>query len=108
MDFVIGLPRTLGGNNPIWIIVDRLTKSAHFLPMKVNFSMDRLASLYIKKIVRMHDVPVSIVFDKDPRFNSRFWHSLQKALDTKLSFSTAFHPQIDGLSKRVIDLDPSL
>ncbi|KAL6345674.1 hypothetical protein AAG906_017410 [Vitis piasezkii] len=99
MDFVIGLPRTLGGNNAIWVIVDRLTKSAHFLPMKVNFSLDRLASLYVKEIVRMHGVPVSIVSDRDPRFTSRFWHSLQKALGTKLSFSTAFHPQTDGQSK---------
>ena len=70
MDFVIGLPRTLGGNNAIWVIVDRLTKSAHFLPMKVNFSLDRLASLYVKEIVRMHGVPVSIVSDRDPRFTS--------------------------------------
>ena len=59
MDFVIGLPRTLGGNNAIWVIVDRSTKSAHFLPMKVNFSLDRLASLYVKEIVRMHGVLVS-------------------------------------------------
>ena len=92
MDFVSGLPRILGGNNAIWVIVDRLTKSAHFLPMKVNFSMDRLTSFYVKEIVRMHGVPVSIVSDKDPRFTSRFWHNLQKALCTKLSFSTAFHP----------------
>ena len=91
-DFMIGLPRTLGGNNVIWVIIDRLTKSTHFLPMKVNFSMDHLTSLYIKEIVRMHGVPVSIVSDRDPRFTSRFWHSLQKALGTKLSFSTAFHP----------------
>ena len=104
MDFVTGLPRTLGGDNAIWVIVDRLTKSAHFLPMKVNFSMDRLASLYIKEIVRMHGVPVSIVSDRDPRFTSRFWHSLQKALGTKLSFSTAFNPQTDGQSKRVIQV----
>ena len=76
MDFVIGLLRTLGGNNAIWVIVDRLTKSAHFLSMKVNFSMDRVTSLYIKEIVRMHGVPVSIVSDRDPRFTSRFWHSL--------------------------------
>ena len=104
MDFVTRLPRTLGGDNAIWVIVDRLTKSAHFLPMKVNFSMDRLASLYIKEIVRMHGVPVSIVSDRDPRFTSRFWHSLQKALGTKLSFSTAFHPQTDGQSERVIQV----
>ncbi|RVW59896.1 Transposon Ty3-G Gag-Pol polyprotein [Vitis vinifera] len=104
MDFVIGLPRTLGGNNAIWVIIDRLTKSAHFLPMKVNFSLDRLASLYVKEIVRMHGVPVSIVSDRDPRFTSRLWHSLQKALGTKLSFSTAFHPQTDGQSERVIQV----
>ncbi|RVW95658.1 Transposon Ty3-I Gag-Pol polyprotein [Vitis vinifera] len=104
MDFVIGLARTLGVNNAIWVIVDRLTKSAHFLPMKDNFSLDRLASLYVKEIVRMHGVPVSIVSDRDPRFTSRFWHSLQKALGTKLSFSTAFHPQTDGQLERVIQV----
>nr|CAN74305.1 hypothetical protein VITISV_035483 [Vitis vinifera] len=82
MDFVIGFPRTLG----------------------VNFSLDRLASLYVKEIVRMHGVPVSIVSDRDPRFTSRFWHSLQKSLGTKLSFSTAFHPQTDGQSERVIQV----
>ena len=76
MNIVIGLPRTLGGNNAIWVIVDRLTKSAHFLPMKVNFSLDRLASLYVKEIVRMHGVPVSIVSDRDSHFTYRFWHSL--------------------------------
>ena len=76
------------------MIVDRLTKFAHFLPMKVNFSMDRLASFYIKKIVIMHGVPVSVVSNRDPRFTSRFWHSLQKALGTKLSFSTNFHHRL--------------
>ena len=58
MDFVTGLPRTLRGNNVIWVIVDRLTKSAHFLPMKVNFSIDRLTYFYVKEIVRMHEVPI--------------------------------------------------
>ena len=72
--------------------------------MKVNFSMDRLASLYIKEIVRMHGVLISLVSDRDPRFTSRFWHSLQKALGTKLSFSTAFHPWTDGQSDRVIQV----
>ena len=92
MDFVIRLPRTLGGNNAIWVIVDRLTKFAHFLPIKFNFSMDCLTSLYVREIVRMHGVPISIVYDRNPRFTSRFWHGLQKALGTKLSFSTTFHP----------------
>ena len=104
MDFVTGLPRNLEGNNDIWVIVDRLTKSSHFLPMKVNFCMNRLASLYVKEIVRMHGVPVSIVFERDLRFTSRFWYSLQKALGTKLSFSTAFYPHIDGQSERVIQV----
>ena len=104
MDFVTGLPRTLGGNNAIWVIVDRLTKFAHFLPMKVHISKDRLASFYVKEIVRMHGVPVSIVSDRDPRFTSRFRHCLQKALGTKLSFSTAFHPQADGQLERVIQV----
>ena len=104
MDFVTGLPRTLGGDNKIWVIIDRLTKSAHFLPMKVNFSMDRLASLYIKEIMRMHCVPVSIVSNRDPRFTSRFWHSLQKALGTKLCFSTAFYLHTDGQLERVIQV----
>ena len=84
--------KNLRGNNAIGVIVDQLTKSAHFLPMKVNFSINRLASLYIKEIVRMHGVPVSIAFDKDPRFSYRFWHSLQKTLGIKLSFSIIFHP----------------
>ena len=78
------------------MIVDRLKKFGHFLPMKVNFSIDHLASLYVKEIVRMHGVPVSIKSNRDPHFTSRFYHNPQKALGTKLSFSTAFHPQIDG------------
>ena len=72
MDSMIGLPRALGANNAIWVIVDRLKKFAHFLPMKVNFSLDRLSSFYVKEIMRMHGVPVSIVSDRDPRFTSRF------------------------------------
>ena len=102
MDFVTGLPRTLGGNNAIWVIVDKLTKSTHFLPMKFNFLMDRLTSLYVKEIVKMHGVLVSIVSYRDPRFTARFWHSLQKAIGTKLSFSTTFHPHTDGQLEKVI------
>ena len=70
MDFVTELPRTLGGSNAIRVIVDRLTKFTYFLPMKVSFSMDRLASLYVKSIARMYGVPISIVSDKDPHFTS--------------------------------------
>ena len=93
MDFVVGLPRTRAGFDAIWVIVDRLTKSAHFLPVRTKFSLDRLANLYINEIVRLHGVPVTIVSDRDPRFTSRFWPKLQNALGTTLHFSTAFHPQ---------------
>ena len=102
MDFVSGLPRTLRGFDAIWVVVDRLTKSAHFLPTKVNFSMERLAKLYIDEIVRLHGIPVSIVSDRDTRFVSQFWRSLHQAMKTKLEFSTAFHPQTDGQSERTI------
>ena len=84
MDFVVGLPRCQSGDDTIWVIVDRLTKSAHFLPIKNSDSLDKLAQLYVREIIRLHGTPVSIVSDRDP--------SLQNALGTKLHFSTAFHP----------------
>ncbi|GMP23365.1 hypothetical protein CsSME_00000996 [Camellia sinensis var. sinensis] len=102
MDFVTGLPRTQGGNNAIWVIVDRLTKSAHFLAFKVGFSLEKFAKLYIKEIVKLHGIPVTIVSDRDSRFVSMFWRSLHTALGTSLNFSTAFHPQTDGQSERTI------
>ena len=77
------------------MIVDRLTKSAHFIPVRINYSMDRLAELYVDEIVRLHGVPLSIVSDRDLRFTSRFWKELQSALGTRLNFSTSFHPQSD-------------
>ncbi|RVW18844.1 Transposon Ty3-I Gag-Pol polyprotein [Vitis vinifera] len=104
MDFVIGLPRTRSKKNGVWVIVDRLTKSTHFLAMKTTDSMNSLAKLYIQEIVRLHGIPVSIVSDRDPKFTSQFWQSLQRALGTQLNFSTAFHPQTDGQSERVIQI----
>ena len=102
MDFVTGLPRTRRQHNAIWVIVDRLTKSAHFLPVSNDDPLDKLAQLYVEEIVRLHGVPLSIVSDRDPRFTSRFWSSLQDAIGTRLHFSTAFHPQTDGQSERII------
>ena len=102
MDFVVGLPRTSSKNDSIWVIVDRLTKSAHFLPIQITYSLDRLARIYIKEIVKLHGVPSSIVSDRDPRFTSRFWGALHEALGTQLRFSTAYHPQTDGQSERTI------
>ena len=92
MDFVTGLPRTQRQHDAIWVIVDRLTKSAHFLPVNVEDSLEKLAQLYVDEIVRLHGVPISIVSDRDPRFTSRFLPSLQTALGTRLHFSTTFHP----------------
>ena len=102
MDFVTHLPRTFRGHDTIWVIVDRLTKSAHFLAMNLRMSMVKLAQLYIKEIVRLHGVPSSIVLDRDPRFTSRFWQTLQSALGSKLTMSSGYHPQTDGQSKRTI------
>ena len=86
------------------MIVDRLTKSAHFIPVRIDYSKGRLAELYVDEIVRLHGVPLSIVSDRDPRFTSRFWKELQSALGNKLNFSTAFHPQTDGQSDRLIQV----
>ena len=99
MDFVTGLPRTWRQHNAIWVIVDKLTKSAHFLPVSNDDPLDKLAKLYVEEIVRLHGVPISIASDQDPRFTSRFWSSLQDAMGTRLHFSTAFHPQTNGQSE---------
>nr|GFA18072.1 putative reverse transcriptase domain-containing protein [Tanacetum cinerariifolium] len=102
MDFVTRLPRTPSGYDSIWVIVDRLTKSAHFLPKKKTDSIEKLAELYLKEIVCKHGVPVSVIFDRDSLFTSRFWVSLQKALGAQLELSTAYHPETDGQSERTI------
>ncbi|GJU72906.1 putative reverse transcriptase domain-containing protein [Tanacetum coccineum] len=102
MDFVTKLPKTSTGQDTIWVIVDCLTKSAHFLPMKENDSMEKLTRQYLKEVVTRHGVPVSIISDRDGRFTSQFWQSLQKALGTQLDMSTTYHPQTDGQSERTI------
>ena len=102
MDFVTKLPRTAKGHDSIWVIVDRLTKSAHFLPIREDFKMEKLAQIYIDKIVSLHGVPLSIISDRDSRFTSQFWWMLQKALGTKIDLSTAYHPQTDGQTERTI------
>ncbi|KAD2805431.1 hypothetical protein E3N88_38808 [Mikania micrantha] len=102
MDFIAKLPRTSRGHDTIWVIIDCLTKSAHFLPMCETFTMDKLARLYNNEIVVRHGVPLSIISDRDSRFTSRFWQSLQKSLGTNLNLSTTFHPQTDGQSECTI------
>ncbi|KAJ9544913.1 hypothetical protein OSB04_024620 [Centaurea solstitialis] len=102
MDFVTMLPKTKKGHDSIWVIIDRLTKSAHFLPIKESFSIDRLAQLYVDEIVMRHGVPISIISDRDSRFTSRFLQSLQASLGTSVDLSTAYHPQTDGQTERTI------
>ncbi|GJR40352.1 putative reverse transcriptase domain-containing protein [Tanacetum coccineum] len=102
MDFVTKLPKSSQGYDTIWVIVDRLTKSAIFTPMRETDSMEKLARMYLKEVVTRHGIPVSIICDRDPRFASNFWRSLQKDLGTSLDMSTVYHPQTDGQSERTI------
>ncbi|GJS19504.1 putative reverse transcriptase domain-containing protein [Tanacetum coccineum] len=102
MDFITKLPRSSQGFDTIWVIVDRLTKSAHFLPIRENDPLDKLARLYLNRIVTRHGIPASIICDRDGRFTSNFWRSFQKALGTDISMSTAYHPETDGQSERTI------
>nr|GEW81385.1 putative reverse transcriptase domain-containing protein [Tanacetum cinerariifolium] len=102
MDFVTKLPRTSSGHDAIWVIMDLLTKSAYFLPMRDDYKMERLDRLYLNEIVARHGVPISIISDRDSRFTLRFWQSMQEALKTRLDMSTAYHPQTDGQSERTI------
>nr|GEX22031.1 putative reverse transcriptase domain-containing protein [Tanacetum cinerariifolium] len=102
MDFITKLPKLSQGFDTIWVIVDQLTKSAHFLPVRENDPLDKLARLYLNRIVARHRIPVSIIYDRDGRFTSNFYKSFQKALGTELSMSTTYHLETDGQSERTI------
>ena len=102
MDFLFGLPHISSRHDGIWVIVDRLTNTTQFILIKVTFTLDQLARLYVDKIVSHYGVLVSIVSDRDPRFTSKFWPSLQKAMGIGLKLSTSFHPQENGQSERTI------
>ncbi|GJS32832.1 putative reverse transcriptase domain-containing protein [Tanacetum coccineum] len=102
IDFITKLPKSSQGFDTIWVIVYRLTKSAHFLPIRENDPLDKLARLYLNRIVSRHGIPVSIIYDRDRRFTSNFWKSFQKALGTNISMSTAYHPETDDQSERTI------
>jgi hypothetical protein len=101
MDFINELPRTSRGNDSIWVIIDRLTKVAHFILVRTTYGGDKLAKLYIDNILKLHGVPKSIVSDRGVQFVSKFWRSLHQALKTKLEFNSAYHPQTDGQIERV-------
>jgi hypothetical protein len=96
MDFIVGLPRTQAEYDSIWVIVDRLIKVAHFIPVKTTYSGAKLAELYISRIVCLHGVPKKIVSDRGSQFTSKFLEKLHESMDTKLNFSSAYHPQTDG------------
>ncbi|GAU39803.1 hypothetical protein TSUD_219780 [Trifolium subterraneum] len=102
MDFVTGLPRNQKGEDSIWVIVDRLTKSAHFIAVKSTYKASRYAEIFLEEIVKLHGIPLSIVSDRDPTFTSHFWRAFQKAMGTRLRMSTSNHPQTDGQSERTI------
>ena len=104
MDFVTHFPRTPQRHDAVWVIVNWLTKSAHFLAVQMTFTLEIFCWLYIREIVRLHGVPVSIVSDRDPRFTKHFWKSFQKAMGTRLTMSTAFHPQTNDPSERIIQV----
>ena len=98
------LPRPQQCHDAVWVVVDRLPKSAHFLTVRTTFALERFYRLYIREIVRLHGVPVSIVSDRDPRFTAHFWKSFQKDMGTRLTMSIAFHPQTDSQSERTIQV----
>ncbi|CAN4084718.1 unnamed protein product [Withania somnifera] len=102
MDFVSGLPRTSRGFDSVWVIVDRPTKSAHFIPTHSSYSAERPARIYIREVVRLHGVPISIISDRGTQFTSKFWRAVRRDLGTKVHLSTAFHPRTDGRYERTI------
>jgi transposase InsO family protein len=101
MDFIVGLPNTSLRHDSIWVIVDRLTKTAHFLPVHTTCNAKKYAEIYLEQIVCLHGVPKTIISDREAQFVSRFWEQLQDALGTKLIRSSAYHPQTDGQTERV-------
>jgi transposase InsO family protein len=101
MDFIIGLPKTQSGYDSIWVIVDRLTKVAHFIPVKTTYIGPQLAELYMLRIVCLHGVPKKIVSDRGTQFTSKFWERLHETLDTQLCFSSAYRHQTNGHTERV-------
>jgi IS30 family transposase len=100
IDFIVGLPRTQAGYDLVWVIVDRLTKVAHFILVKTTYLGAKLAELYMSRVVCLHGVPKKIVLDRGSQFTSMFWDKLHESRDTKLNFSSVYHPQTDGQTER--------
>jgi hypothetical protein len=101
LDFIVGLPRTQSGYDSIWVIVDRWTKVAHFIPIKTTYSGPQLAELYMSRIVCLHGVSKKIVSDRGTQFTSKFWERLHETLDTQLRFSSAYQSLTDGQTMKI-------
>jgi hypothetical protein len=104
MDFIVGLPTTLSGYDSIWVIVDQFSKVAHFMLVKTTYKGAKLVELYIARIVCLHGVPKKIVSNRGTQFTSRFWEKLHEAMDTKLNFSSAYHPQTERVNQILEDM----
>jgi hypothetical protein len=101
MDFIVGLPNTSQRHDSIWVIVDRLTKTAHFLPVHTTYNAKKYAEIYLDQIVRLHGVPKMIISDRGVQFIACFWELLQHSLGTKLIQRSAYHPQTDRQTERI-------
>jgi len=101
MDFIVGLPYTSQHHDSIWVIVDRLTKTAHFIPVNTEYRSRKYAEIYIDRIICLHSVPKTIISNRGTQFVAQFWEQLQEALGTKLIRSSAYHPQTDGQTERI-------
>ena len=101
LDFITGLPRNQNLNDSIMVVVDKLSKAAHFIPVKTTYKAANIANIFMKQIFRLHGILKVVIFDRDPKFMGNFWKSLFKGLNTTLNFSTSFHPQTDGWTERV-------
>jgi IS30 family transposase len=101
MDFITGLPTSTKQNDAIMVVVDKLSKSSHFIPVKSTCKEIDISQIFMKEVFRLHDMPREIIFDRDTNFTSNFWKSLMTGLKTKLLFSTTYHPQTNGQTERV-------
>src|SRR3981189_2664311 len=101
MDFITGLPNNAKQNDSIMVVVDKLSKASHFIPVKSTFKAVSIAEIFMKEIFRLHGIPKIVISDRDVKFTGNFWKALFKGIDTQLNFSTAFHPQTAGQTERV-------
>jgi hypothetical protein len=101
MDFITGFPRTSNQHDAVMVVVDKLTKATHFIPIKVTHKETNVVDIYMREVARLHDTPKTIVFDRDPKFNSNFWKGLFKGFKTNLNFIITYHPESDGKIERV-------